>query len=56
LLAIGVPPEMARSAIRFSLGKQTTADEIEQAGAIIARTMERLERTRRARAEAYAVV
>jgi len=32
LLAMGLPIERARSAVRFSLGKQTTADEIEKAG------------------------
>src|SRR5205807_8489546 len=32
LLAMGLPIESARSAVRFSLGKQTTADEIKRAG------------------------
>ncbi len=31
LLAMGVPTELARSTVRFSLGKQTTAEEIETA-------------------------
>lgn len=31
LLAMGVPVELARSTVRFSLGKQTTAEEIEAA-------------------------
>jgi cysteine desulfurase len=31
LLAMGVAPELARATVRFSLGKQTTADEIETA-------------------------
>jgi cysteine desulfurase len=51
LLAMGAPTELASSAIRFSLGKQTTAAEIDEAGAIIARVMNRL-----AAAEQYAVV
>jgi len=51
LLAMGAPTELASSAIRFSLGKQTTASEIDEAGAIIARVMNRL-----AAAEQYAVV
>ena len=44
LLAMGASPEDAGSAIRFSLGKQTTEKEIELAGEAIARTMERLTR------------
>jgi cysteine desulfurase len=44
LLAMGASPEDAGSAIRFSLGKQTTEKEIELAGEAIARTMERLSR------------
>jgi len=32
LLAMGLPVERARSAVRFSLGKWTTADEIKEAG------------------------
>jgi cysteine desulfurase len=31
LIAMGVPPEVARSTVRFSLGKETSADEIEAA-------------------------
>ena len=42
LLAMGAPMEDASSAIRFSLGKQTTAAEIEMAADALARTMERL--------------
>ena len=29
LLAMGAPPELARATVRFSLGKETTSDEIE---------------------------
>ena len=42
LLAMGHDKERASSAIRFSLGKQTTADEIEAAAAAIRRTLTRL--------------
>ncbi|HEV2994414.1 MAG TPA: cysteine desulfurase family protein [Chthoniobacterales bacterium] len=52
LLAMGLPIERARSAIRFSLGKQTTADEIAKAGKAIAEIVERL--TKR-KASEYAV-
>jgi cysteine desulfurase len=53
LLAMGATPEIARSAIRFSLGKQTTGEEIAAAGEAIRRVVQRL--TRASRAE-YAVV
>ena len=57
LLAMGATPETASSAIRFSLGKQTTEAEIDAAADAIARVIERLTRTkRRTRNEAYAVV
>ena len=52
LLAMGLPIERARSAIRFSLGKQTTADEIEKVGQAVAEIVERL--TKR-KANEYAV-
>jgi cysteine desulfurase len=51
LLAMGLPTERARSAVRFSLGKWTTAEEIEAAGAAIKRIIERL----RSRESQYAV-
>ena len=51
LLAMGLPTERARSAIRFSLGKWTTAEEIEAAGAAVKRIIERL----RSREAEYAV-
>ncbi len=57
LLAMGASTEIATSAIRFSLGKQTTQSDIDAAGAAIARTMERLMRVnKRASSDAYAVV
>jgi cysteine desulfurase len=42
LLAMGVPAELAGSAVRFSLGHETTEAEIDRAGEIIARLMNRL--------------
>ena len=57
LLAMGATPEVASSAIRFSVGKQTTADEIDTAGAAIGRIMRRLAAARqKTTAIAYAVV
>ena len=57
LLAMGAPPEIATSAVRFSLGKQTTADEIAQAVDAIRRVLARLSSVNKKPAEkAYAVV
>jgi cysteine desulfurase len=42
LLAIGLSPDEARSSLRFSLGRQTTAEEIDHAIAAIPRVVERL--------------
>ena len=42
LLAMGLPMEHARSAVRFSLGKQTTSEEIKAAGEAIGQIVERL--------------
>jgi len=53
LLAMGLPMERARSAVRFSLGKQTTPDEIEKTGQAVAEIVDRL--TKR-KASEYAVV
>jgi cysteine desulfurase len=54
LLAMGMSTERASSAVRFSLGKQTTADEIERAADAIARLFERLAETK-TKTDAYAV-
>jgi cysteine desulfurase len=54
LLAMGLPMERAKSAVRFSLGKQTTAEEIDGAADAIARIFERFARTR-TKSDAYAV-
>src|SRR5947209_8192458 len=51
LLAMGLPIERARSAVRFSLGKWTTANEIERAGNAVQKIVERLH----TRKSAYAV-
>jgi cysteine desulfurase len=51
LLAMGLPMEYARSAVRFSLGKWTTADEIKAAGDAVRKIVERLN----TRKSAYAV-
>lgn len=42
LLAMGVPPELAKCSIRFSLGRFTTREEIMSAASIIAQTVLRL--------------
>jgi cysteine desulfurase len=42
LLAIGLSPDEARSSLRFSLGRQTTAQEIDHAIAAIPAVVERL--------------
>jgi cysteine desulfurase len=51
LLAMGLPIERARSAVRFSLGKWTTADEITAAGDTVHKIAERL----KTRKSAYAL-
>jgi cysteine desulfurase len=51
LLAMGLPLERARSAVRFSLGKWTTADEIKRAGDAMGKIVNRFE----TRKSAYAV-
>jgi cysteine desulfurase len=51
LLAMGLPVERARSAVRFSLGKWTTAEEIKAAGEAANKIVERLH----SRKSAYAV-
>lgn len=57
LLAMGLPAALASSAVRFSLGHETTEEEIDRAGDIIARVMNRMGSAKSsARTEAYAVV
>jgi cysteine desulfurase len=43
LLAMGLPMESARSAVRFSLGKWTTADEIRATGNAVRKIVDRLQ-------------
>jgi cysteine desulfurase len=57
LLAMGVPGTLASSAVRFSLGHETSEQEIDRAGDIIARIMNRLSSARsNTKTEAYAGV
>jgi cysteine desulfurase len=51
LLAMGLPMERASSAVRFSLGKWTTTDEIKAAGDAVRKIVDRL----KTRKSAYAV-
>ncbi|MBI5760951.1 MAG: cysteine desulfurase [Planctomycetales bacterium] len=44
LVAMGCPPEVYRSSVRFSLGVETTRDEIDRAITIIGRVVNRLRR------------
>lgn len=53
LLAMGLPIERASSAIRFSLGKWTTEEEIDAAAAAIERILHRLKKSKH---EEYAAV
>jgi cysteine desulfurase len=52
LLAMGLPIERARSAVRLSLGKQTTADEIVATGKIVNEIMDRVTKRKSAHAVA----
>jgi len=54
LLAMGLSMERAKSAVRFSLGKQTSAEEIDRAVGAIARVFERFAKTKE-KDRAYAV-
>jgi cysteine desulfurase len=51
LIAMGLPIERARTAVRFSLGKWTTADEIKAARDVVRKIVARLH----TRKSAYAV-
>jgi cysteine desulfurase len=42
LTAMGLPPERARASLRFSLGKQNTADDVDYALSILPETVARL--------------
>lgn len=55
LLAMGLPSSLASSAVRFSLGHETTEEEIDRAGEIVARVISRISSARsNASTEAYA--
>jgi cysteine desulfurase len=54
LLAMGLSMERAKSAVRFSLGKQTSAKDIDRAAGTIARVFERFAKTKE-KNRAYAV-
>jgi cysteine desulfurase len=57
LLAMGLPSSLASSAVRFSLGHETTEEEVDRAGNIIARVMNRMTSAKsNASTEAYAGV
>jgi cysteine desulfurase len=51
LLAMGLPQALATSAVRFSLGKGTTADEVDRAGTIIRNVIQRMSPKAGARGE-----
>jgi cysteine desulfurase len=55
LLAMGLSMEHASSAVRFSLGKQTSTDEIERAADAIDHIFNRLAKTKTKGSSAYAV-
>jgi len=55
LLTMGLRMERAKSAVRFSLGKHTTAQEIEKAAEAIGRIVERLSSLRKKQSGKYAV-
>lgn len=42
LLAMGVPPEIAHGSLRFSLSKETTQAEVDEAAAIVVESVKRL--------------
>jgi cysteine desulfurase len=57
LLAMGLPLSLADSAVRFSLGHETTEEDVERAGDSIAKIMNRLSAAKaNASAEAYAAI
>jgi cysteine desulfurase len=56
LLAMGLPAELATSAVRFSLGQETTEQQIEEAGTIVSRVLDRINAAKsNAATETYAV-
>ena len=55
LLAMGLPESRASSAVRFSLGQETTEAEVDRAGEIIAQVINRMTSASSAKTEAYAL-
>jgi len=55
LLAMGLPGSRASSAVRFSLGQETTEAEIDRSGEIIAQVINRMTSGPSAKTEAYAL-
>jgi len=56
-LAMGLPEALASYAVSFSLGHETTEEEIDRAGDIIARVLNRITSVKSSvSTEAYAVV
>lgn len=56
LLAMGLPAELAGAAVRFSLGRETTDEEINHAGEIIGRVIGRVRSAGAENRPAYATV
>jgi cysteine desulfurase len=56
LLAMGLATELAAAAVRFSLGRETTDEEINRAGEIIGRVLNRVRSARAENRLAYAAV
>ena len=50
LVAMGYPPALATAALRLTLGRATTADEVDRAGDLIVRAVRQLQRARAASA------
>ena len=42
LLAMGIPPQRAQGAVRFSLGRETTQEELDYTTAVLVETVHRL--------------
>jgi cysteine desulfurase len=57
LLAMGLSAEKAGAAVRFSLGRETTEQEIDRAGAVVGRVINHIRSARpETHTESYAVV
>lgn len=56
LLAMSLPAELAGAAVRFSLGRETTSDDIDRAGEIIGRVINRIRSAGAENQAAYAAI